>query len=143
MHTYIHKVHYYETDKMGITHHSNYIRWMEEARMDLLQSVAYGMTRLEASGITSPVVSVGCDYKHPTTYDDKIKIDAKLLKYSGVKLEIGYVMTNLKDGKTVLTASSTHCFIDSTGRPISVKKHFPEFDKVLKDTLNADAELSV
>ena len=24
---------YYETDKMGITHHSNYIRWMEEARI--------------------------------------------------------------------------------------------------------------
>lgn len=34
MSTYIHKVNYYETDKMGITHHSNYIRFMEEARMD-------------------------------------------------------------------------------------------------------------
>ena len=31
---YIHTVQYYETDKMGITHHSNYIRWMEEARVD-------------------------------------------------------------------------------------------------------------
>lgn len=30
MEKYIHKVNYYETDKMGITHHSNYIRWMEE-----------------------------------------------------------------------------------------------------------------
>lgn len=28
---YQHIVQYYETDKMGITHHSNYIRWMEEA----------------------------------------------------------------------------------------------------------------
>ena len=32
---YRHIVQYYETDKMGITHHSNYIRWMEEARIDL------------------------------------------------------------------------------------------------------------
>ena len=38
MHTYIHNVNYYETDKMGITHHSNYIRWMEEARTDFLKS---------------------------------------------------------------------------------------------------------
>lgn len=32
MEPYLHKVQYYETDKMGIAHHSNYIRWMEEAR---------------------------------------------------------------------------------------------------------------
>ena len=29
---YEHKVQYYETDQMGIVHHSNYIRWFEEAR---------------------------------------------------------------------------------------------------------------
>ena len=33
---YDHKVQYYETDGMGIVHHSNYIRWFEEARVDLL-----------------------------------------------------------------------------------------------------------
>ena len=33
MEPYLHKVQYYETDKMGIAHHSNYIRWMEEARL--------------------------------------------------------------------------------------------------------------
>ncbi len=39
MEKYIHKVQYYETDKMGITHHSNYIRWMEEARVDFFEKV--------------------------------------------------------------------------------------------------------
>ena len=39
---YIHKVQYYETDKMGITHHSNYIRWMEEARVDMLEKIDFG-----------------------------------------------------------------------------------------------------
>ena len=58
MENYIHRVNYYETDKMGITHHSNYVRWMEEARMDFLSSIGYGMRRLESDGITSPVVSV-------------------------------------------------------------------------------------
>ena len=28
IHDYIHKVHYHETDKMGVTHHANYIKWM-------------------------------------------------------------------------------------------------------------------
>ena len=30
---YIRKVHYHETDRMGVTHHSNYLKWMEEARI--------------------------------------------------------------------------------------------------------------
>ena len=34
---YQHKVQYYETDQMGIVHHSNYIRWFEEARTDYME----------------------------------------------------------------------------------------------------------
>ena len=39
MKDYIHKVQYYETDKMAIVHHSNYIRWFEEARVDWLTQI--------------------------------------------------------------------------------------------------------
>ena len=34
---YTHRVQYYETDQMGIVHHSNYIRWFEEARIDWMR----------------------------------------------------------------------------------------------------------
>ncbi len=132
MSTYIHKVNYYETDKMGITHHSNYIRWMEEARMDFLSRVGYPMTRLEAEGITSPVVSVECRYMQTTTYDDKITIEVTVEKYNGVQLVLAYMMTNIATGATVLTARSSHCFINENGRPIAVKKQFPDFDAVLR-----------
>ncbi|MBQ9120840.1 MAG: acyl-CoA thioesterase [Clostridia bacterium] len=132
MSTYIHKVNYYETDKMGITHHSNYIRFIEEARMSFLAEIGYPMTRLEAEGITSPVVSVNCEYRHPTTYSDEIEIEVTLTKYNGVKLSLSYVMKNVHTGVTVAIASSSHCFIDANGRPIAVKKHFPSFDEALK-----------
>lgn len=133
MHTYIHRVQYYETDKMGITHHSNYIRWMEEARADYLKKTGYGMCRLEIEGITSPVVSVECQYKHSTTFDDEVRIDVSLEKYTGVKLVMGYTMTNIETGAVVLTAKSSHCFIDADGNPIALKKHFPEFDAILRE----------
>ena len=51
MHTYIHKVRYYETDKMGITHHSNYIRIMEEARLDFLSQIGFGYDEMEKNGV--------------------------------------------------------------------------------------------
>lgn len=134
MSKYIHRVNYYETDKMGITHHSNYIRFMEEARMNFLSEIGYPMIRLEKEGITSPVVSVNCEYKHTTTYSDEIEIEVALEKYTGVKLFLSYTMRNSNTGETVAVASSAHCFIDENGRPITVKKRVPEFDAVLKET---------
>ncbi|MBO4471754.1 MAG: acyl-CoA thioesterase [Clostridia bacterium] len=137
MSRYIHKVHYYETDKMGITHHSNYIRFMEEARMNYLNETGFTMTRLEAAGISSPVVSVTCDYKYPTTYDDEIEIEVKLTQYTGVKIVLSYVMRNLRTGNTVAEGESSHCFIDAAGRPVAVKKTCPEIDETLKGIMRS------
>ena len=138
MSKYIHKINYYETDKMGITHHSNYIRFMEEARMDLLTKIGYPMTRLEAEGITSPVVSVNCDYKRTTTYGDEIEIEVKVSKYTGVKLTLCYSMINIQNGELAATATSSHCFINAEKRPIPVKKYFPELDEILKKQVDSN-----
>ncbi|MBR5961588.1 MAG: YbgC/FadM family acyl-CoA thioesterase [Clostridia bacterium] len=133
MSKYIHKVHYYETDKMGITHHSNYIRFMEEARMNYLNESGFTMARLEAAGIVSPVISLTCDYKHPTTYDDEIEIEVKLTGYTGVKILLSYVMRNVITGALVAEASSAHCFTDTAGRPVAIRKTCPEMDELLKE----------
>ena len=140
MSKYIHKVNYYETDKMGITHHSNYIRFMEEARMNFLSEIGYPMTRLEEEGITSPVVSVNCEYKHTTTYSDDIEIEVVMEKYTGVKLFLSYTMRNPNTNEIVAMASSTHCFIDENGRPIGVKKRAPEFDAILRGISQEEKE---
>ena len=135
MSRYIHKVHYYETDKMGITHHSNYIRFMEEARMNYLNEAGFTMARLEVAGITSPVVSVTCDYKYPSTYDDEIEIEVRLVQYTGVKFVLSYVMRNVRTGNVVAEASSAHCFIDAEGRPVAVKKTCPDLDGKMKSIM--------
>ena len=62
MNKYLHKVNYYETDKMGVVHHSNYIRWMEEEN-PFFRSDGFGYDKLESDGIISPVIYVECDYK--------------------------------------------------------------------------------
>ncbi len=51
LHTYEHRTQYYETDQMGIIHHSNYIRWFEEARTDLMRQMGIGYDEMEGQGI--------------------------------------------------------------------------------------------
>ena len=72
MENYKHKINYYETDKMGVTHHSNYVRFMEESRIDFLEKIGWGYDKMEQEGIISPVVSLECNYRNITTYPDVI-----------------------------------------------------------------------
>ena len=136
MKKYIHKVKYYETEKMGITHHSNYIRWMEEARVDYLDQIGLGYKKMEEDGIISPVIGVECDYKVSTTFDDRVEIDVKVEEFKGVKLIIGYVMTNIDTNEVVLVGRTKHCFLDKDSKPIILKKSFPEIDKKLRELVS-------
>ena len=119
---YIHKVKYYECDRMGVTHHSNYVRFMEEARIDWLDRLGYGFDRMEAEGIVSPVVSISCSYRRTTTFQDEIEIEVKVAEVSPLKLTLAYEMKT--GGEIVFTAESVHCFLEN-GRPVRIAERFP------------------
>ena len=67
-------VRYYETDQMGIVHHSNYVRYFECGRVDMLKKLGLPMEKIEESGVMMPVVSVECRYKTPARLGDTLKI---------------------------------------------------------------------
>ena len=131
---YTHYVQYYETDKMGITHHSNYVRWMEEARVDFLKQIGWDYARLESEGIISPVVGVSCKYKHSTTFSDTVSISVGVEEYTGIKLKIKYLMKNEKN-EIVCEGTSEHCFVNADGRIVPIKKDYPAFHEVLTSLL--------
>jgi len=125
---YEHHAKYYETDQMGIIHHSNYIKWMEEARMNLMEQIGFGYKQMEALEIISPVVSVSVDYISMVRFDDTVVIETHITKYNGVKMELEYVMYDKASGDKRATAKSSHCFLNRSGTPISIKRMYPELD---------------
>ena len=134
MEPYSHRVHYYETDKMGCVHHSNYIRWMEEARVELLDRLGIGFAMMEARGLTSPVVGIQCRYLRPTHFDETVRIRVTVTEFKGVRLKIGYEMMN-EAGNLVCTGSSEHCFTDENGKPIAIRQKYPDIDAVLREAV--------
>lgn len=129
-HIYRHTVQYYETDKMGIAHHSNYVRWMEEARVDLLAKIGWDYERLESLGVFSPVTAVECRYKHSCTFADAVDIAITTESFSGVRLRLRYAMTGA-DGTLLCEAASEHVFLDAAGKPIRMNKRYPELYDIL------------
>ena len=117
--TYERKINYYETDQMGVVHHSNYIRYMEEARSNWLEDIKMPFTLLEENGITIPVLEVKCKYQYHITFGDTILIDTFVKDYSKVKLTIGYHIREKHTGKSILIGETKHCFTDKNLKPIN------------------------
>ena len=95
---YRHKVQYYETDQMGVVHHSNYIRWFEEARTDFMEQMGMGYDEMERRGIVSPVLSVEADYRRMVYFGESVTIETKIREYNGIKMTVEYEIVDDKTG---------------------------------------------
>lgn len=124
---YKHKVQYYETDQMGIVHHSNYIRWFEEARMDFLDQMGMGYDQMETKGILSPVLSVEAKYLRMVRFGDTVTIKTAIKEYNGIKLTVAYEIIDDKTEMVHCSGVTKHCFINKEGKPLSLKQACPEF----------------
>lgn len=125
---YRHQTKYYETDQMGIIHHSNYVKWMEEARMNLMEQIGMGYKQMERLEILFPVLSISIDYISMVHFDDTVLIETRIINYDGFHMELEYKMYNDETGDLHATATSKHCFLNGSGKSISLKRTYPELD---------------
>ena len=119
---YEHIVQYYETDQMGVVHHSNYIRWFEEARSYVFDKIGLGCREMEEIGIISPVVGVSAKYKTMAKYYDTVIVEMEITDFTGVRFKIRYTVKDKKTGDIRCTGNSEHCFINPEGRILSLKR---------------------
>lgn len=132
--SYSHKIQYYETDQMGVVHHSNYIRWFEEARVFFMEDMGIPYDKMEKDGIISPVLSIQCEYKSMSRFGETVTLRAKLRTYTGTKMTISYEITDSQTGIRRCSGESSHCFLKNQ-RPISLKKHAPELHRIFQSYL--------
>lgn len=137
---YRHKVQYYETDQMGIVHHSNYIRWFEEARTNILEQLGMGYDEMERQGIMIPVLGVEADYLRMVHFGDTVSIRTKLQEYNGIKLTLEYEIVDEQTGMVHCRGLTKHCFLNKKGRPVSLKKDHPSINALFLKTLDAEKE---
>ncbi len=134
------RVNYYETDAMAIVHHSNYIRWMEEARIEYMRGCGIDYAAIESRGILMPVVRVCCNYKRFARFGDTVEIEIKLSSYTGARLLFAYEI-RLADGGLLVEAASKHCFVSAESRkPVNAKKALPEESKIIEGLLPGEKE---
>ena len=96
--------------------------------MDMMEQMGFGYDKMEELEIISPVISVSCEYKSMVRFGETVVIDAKVESYNGVKLKVVYEMTDKETGELRAVAQSSHCFLTMSGKPLSLKRSYPEID---------------
>ena len=130
---YLRQPHYYVSDHMGIIHHSNYIRWFEEARVEILAFLKLPYHVIEEAGLIVPVLEVSCQYKEMIHYGDTVRIDVFVEKYTGTRLDFRYEIRDQQE-KLLTTGTSKHCFLKKENqRLVHLKKAMPEFHQIFEE----------
>lgn len=124
---YRRRVRYYETDRMGVVHHSNYLRLLEEARLEWIDQHVMRYSQMERLGVIIPAISASGKFKEYLRFDDLFAIRVIPKKFNGVRFSFNYQIFNVENGKLCYEGESEHCFVaDGDYKPISLKRKFPE-----------------
>ena len=110
-------VRYYETDKMGIVHHSNFLRYLEIARLEWLNKLGLDYSEIEENGIILPVVDINISYKQPAKYGDTLKIQVFVKNKPKVTIDFEYKIINQLN-KLICVAKTKICFLNEKTRKV-------------------------
>ncbi len=99
------RVRYFETDAMGIVHHSAYITWFEEGRSAFTRAIGYPYSRMEQEGISLAVAEVSARYHRPARYDDEVVVLAVLTQLGSRGMTFEYEVRRAEDGELLVTGS--------------------------------------
>ena len=132
---YEHKVQYYETDKMDCVHHSNYIRWFEEARTYLMDQGGFGYAQMEALGVMSPVLKAQAEYRTMARFGETVVIEFCVEGYTGTRIAFTYIVRDKETGALRCQGRTEHCFLGPQGRPVSLKKACPAYHQKILEHL--------
>jgi acyl-CoA thioester hydrolase len=110
------RVRYFETDAMGIVHHSAYITWFEEGRSAFTRAIGFPYSRMEQEGVSLAVAEVNARYHRPARYDDEVRVIARLAQLGSRGMAFSYEVRRVADDELLVTGSTRHISIDAQGR---------------------------
>jgi acyl-CoA thioester hydrolase len=136
---YTRDVYYYETDKMGVVHHSNYVRWLEEARTFFFKENDLAYEETEGFGVMSPVTDMSLRFKQSARFGDAFTVRLAMTKYTGVRFRVEYTVVG-RDGVVLLEGESGHAFINMDYKPVSLTRAIPQRHELMKGLVEESGE---
>jgi len=104
------RVKFFDTDVMGVVHHSNYIRMFETGRVEFLRALGIDLNEMMSDGILFPIVEVGAKFHAPAKFDDELEISTTAEALTRAKMKFSYAIRKRGDEKILVEGTSTNVF---------------------------------
>ena len=109
------RVQYFETDCMGVVHHSNYVRYFEMGRTQMMRDCGLPYSELERQGFRMPIISVECRYFFPAHFDELLTIRTTISGEVTARIRFEYEIFN-EAGKQLCTGATELAFVDAESK---------------------------
>lgn len=110
------RVYYEDTDAGGVVYHSNYLRFAERARTELLRHLGFQQSRLMAEdGIGLVIRHCVVDFIAPARLDDQLLVASRLTALRGASLDLRQSVT--RDGLELVRLQVKLACKSMSGRP--------------------------
>ncbi len=105
------KVPFYDVDSMRIVWHGHYVKYIEDARCELLDKLGYNYLAMEESGYIWPIVDMRLKYVASAKFAGTIRVYAFLVEYES-RMKIAYEIYDLATGQVLNKAHTVQVAVD-------------------------------
>ena len=106
------KISFEDLDPMWVVWHGNYIRYMEQARCDMLSKLNYTYTDMHKDNYAYPIAKMKVKYVKPAKFDEVLVMKSELLSVEPT-MEIKYKLFNKETGEKLFEAKTMQIAIDT------------------------------
>lgn len=130
------RVHFFETDAMGVVHHSNYLRYFEQARVNWWREQGIDYRNVQERGFHFPVVESQLKYRRPARFEDllEVKVSPRLERAAAI---FEYEIRNSETKELLTTGSTTHVCVD---KDLKVRRLPEDLISVIQKAVNERGE---
>ncbi|WP_042224320.1 acyl-CoA thioesterase [Oceanobacillus manasiensis] len=130
------RVHYKDTDQMGVVHHGNYVNLFEIGRTEWMRHAGIPYSKMEDMGLLLPVMDLNINYQKSARYDDLLVIYTKVSHFSKVRLQFDYEARLINDsqgeiadtptGELLAKGSTVHMWVTRDWKPARIDRLAPD-----------------
>jgi acyl-CoA thioester hydrolase len=114
------RVQYYETDRMGVVHHANYLRYFESARMEQFRHWGRPYEQIEEAGCYLMITDMQCQCRAPARFGDLIKVRVRVTRMTRYRIFHEYTIED-EQGKLLARGRTALASVDDNGYPLSLR----------------------
>lgn len=144
------RVHYKQTDQMGVVHHANYVSWFEIGRTEWMRANGFPYSKMEEMGLLLPVMEVDVKYIKSALYDEVVAIFTKVKAHSPIRLEFYYEARKIGEasvelpsdqnnvkapfGELLASGRSLHIWLSKNWKPVRITQAAPDIYEIIQNS---------